>query len=177
MKKTKRNGFTLIELALVIFIIGFLLSVVFSSLKNLIAPDVYSESELLTAVLKNYYKQAQLQNINILLELNLDKNTYSAKKKYFDEENGFQYKEILQKDLPATIQIISIINVDGILQDSGIVKIPFTYNAISADYIIHIGKDDNIENSIIIYRYGGKVEIKKGRVDTFSNHEKIFKQD
>ena len=167
MQKAIRKGFTLIELTIVVFLVGFLLSIVFSSVRNLFSSQVTPEVEVFTSSLKHYFKQAQLKNSNIIFELDIDNQNYTVKQNYFDEEEGLKEEEIFKKELSSNVEFISVIDVNGIVYDSGIIKIPFTYDGVGADYIIHIGQDREVENSIILYRYGGRVSIKSGKVETF----------
>lgn len=160
-----RKGLTLVELAVVISIIGLLMSMVISSLANLIRQSVADTSEKLKSAIQFCYETAILNNQTVILEIDIEEDKYTAYKLNRKEE-GVEEKKILESGkLPSYSSIVDITDLRGMKYESGKLRIPFTHNGTAGDYNIHIGDETKIRKTILVYKYRGKIVLKDGEVN------------
>ncbi len=160
-----RKGLTLVELAVVISIIGILMTMVISSLANLIRPSVADTSEKLKAAILFCYQTAILNNQTVILDLDIEEDKYTAYKINRKEE-GLEEQKILESGkLPSYSSIVNVTDLRGVKYETGHLRIPFTHNGTSGDYNIHIGDEVKIKKTILVYKYRGKLSLKDGEVN------------
>ncbi len=158
---SRRRGLTLIEIVVVVSILGIILSISISSLKNFIRPSTVDVAEKLKATLIYCHNTAIIHNQAVILQIDIENNKYFAHR-IIRSETGISEKKIIEIKLSSSGRLIDVVDLRGITYDTGIVKIPFTYNGVSEDFSIHLGDEYKIKKSVLNYRYNGKVIIKEG---------------
>ena len=158
---SRRRGLTLVEIAVVVSIMGVLLSVSITSISSFIRPSATDVSEKLKAAIIYCHKSAIIHNQAVILQLDIDNNQYFAHR-IVRSETGISEKKIMEVKLSSSGKLIDIVDIRGIKYDTGVVKIPFTYNGVSEDFSIHLGDEYRIKKSVLNYRYNGKVIVKDG---------------
>jgi general secretion pathway protein H len=156
-----RRGLTLIEIVVVVSILGIILTISISSLKNFIRPSAVDVADKLKATLIYCHNTAIIHNQAVILQLDIENNKYIAHR-IVRSETGISEKKIIEINLSSSGRLIDVVDLRGIKYDTGIVKIPFTYNGVSEDFSIHLGDEVKIKKSVLNYRYNGKVIIKEG---------------
>jgi general secretion pathway protein H len=159
--QSPRKGLTLVEIVVVVSIMGLLLSISITSVSNFIRPSTTDVSEKLKAAIIYCHKSAIIHNQAVILQLDIDKNQYIAHR-IVRTETGITEKKILEVKLSSSGRLIDVVDLRGILYDSGVVKIPFTYSGVSEDYSIHLGDEYRVKKSVLNYRYNGKVVVRDG---------------
>ncbi|EQA37634.1 prepilin-type cleavage/methylation N-terminal domain protein [Leptospira inadai serovar Lyme str. 10] len=161
-RRSSRSGFTLIEIAIVVFIIGAIMMLVLPSVAKMFTPGAQEEAILLHDVVTFCYRRAKLNQRTIFLELNIDEEKYVVIEVERGEE-GMKEKPIFQeRDLPSSSSIVDIMDARGYRYVKGKVRIPFSPLSIAEDFYIHLGPDPEIKRTLIVRRYGGKSEIRDG---------------
>jgi len=158
---SRKRGLTLIEIVVVVSILGVILSISVSSLKNFIRPSTIDVAEKLKATLIYCHNTAIIHNQAVILQIDIENNKYFAHR-IVRSETGISEKKIIEINLSSSGRLIDVVDLRGIKYDTGIVKIPFTYNGVSEDFSIHLGDEYKIKKSVLNYRYNGKVIIKEG---------------
>jgi prepilin-type N-terminal cleavage/methylation domain-containing protein len=156
-----RKGLTLIEIAVVIAVMGTIMAIAISSLRGLIRPSAKDTASKFQSALYFCYKNAIVHNSAVVLKIDLDLNEYNAFRIIRTEE-GMKEKKILSAKLPKHSRILSVQDIRGIRQETGIALIPFTHSGVSQDYNFYFGGDSGIEKTVMNYRYNGKVIVLNG---------------
>ncbi|MEM7181830.1 MAG: prepilin-type cleavage/methylation domain-containing protein [Spirochaetota bacterium] len=166
MKRSQiRKGLTLVEQVVVVMIVGMLISMTMSSLMNLINPSAEDDADKLKASFIYCYQTARIKNQTVILELDIEKNSYQAFRLNRGDE-GIDKKKLL--DVSMAIDIVHVTDMRGIKYEAGKLKIPFTYSGVSEDYNIHLGSGGEIKKTVQLYRYNGRVVLKNGEKDRIS---------
>ena len=164
------DGFTLIEISIVILLMGFLLSVSVPAIReNFLTDDLKSASRKLTATI-NYIKNRAVANYEEhILVINIDKGRYWYESEYMNEK---EIEEARKKivSLPDGIRIedIHIKNYEKI--STGEIVIKFNRKGYNRFTLIHIGSNKGKKFSFLIRPFLGKITLMEDYVD----FEEIF---
>ncbi|MDV6237003.1 prepilin-type N-terminal cleavage/methylation domain-containing protein [Leptospira ellisii] len=157
-----RKGFTLIEFIIVTAILAGLITILGNTAKDFLVPSSSDAAQTLKQAAEFCYRKSILTNTTMVLELDIDNDTYTVKK-ILRDEGGLKEEPVFKpKKLPYNSEIIDITDIRGFRYTKGIVKIPYTYLGISADYSVHLGNDPSIYQTVVVYRYGGKAAVLEG---------------
>lgn len=151
------------ELAVVIMIVGMLISILASTdLKKLILPSSSDSSEAFAEILRFSYKTARIRHQTLLVNLDLEKNIYSLEA--LSREDGAIKKRFLvkEKEFPYGLILMKVIDNRGTVFEKTKMEVPFTPDGVSEDYSFQIGNGEVVQKTVILKKYGGKVEIKSG---------------
>ncbi|TGK04268.1 type II secretion system protein [Leptospira langatensis] len=160
----KRSGFTLIELAIVVSLIGVMFALVLPSLTSLFTPGAQEEAMVLHDVVTFCFRRAKLYQRTVYLQLNIDTETYTVIDMDRDDTGLKEIPVFKDRELPSSSSIVDVMDGRGYRYVNGKVRIPFSPLAISEDFYIHLGPDPEIKRTLIVRRYGGKSEVKDGEV-------------
>ncbi|WP_411822692.1 type II secretion system protein [Leptospira sp. 'Mane'] len=174
-QKPARSGFTVVELVLVIFIVGFLMVFVGGSLQNLLVPTTEDISAKLSESFRFGAEKAQLTNQSVAFKYNFE----TAEYQFFllkREEGGIEEEPILKKSkLPFYSKILKARDVSGKVVYQGDLKILFSPQGTTTDIFLYIGSESEIKKTMQLFRYGSKIKIHKGEYiyEEPSKQEKI----
>lgn len=171
-----RKGLTLVEIAVVVFIMGILMSYVISSLKNIFRPSVADTVEKFRQSIVFCYQSALLHNQAVLLKVNLDDQKYTAYR-VVRSEDGITEKKIIASSFTSNSHVREIVDIRGVVHERGEIVIPFTYTGVSEDYSFHFGDDSGTQKTLLLYRYNGKITIKDGEVTRKARNDSTKKSD
>ncbi|TGK08685.1 type II secretion system protein [Leptospira fluminis] len=161
-RKGRNSGFTLIEIAIVVFIVGTLMILVLPSVAKIFTPGSQEEATILHNVVTFCYRRAKLNQRTVFLELNIDDEKYKVIEVERGEEGMVEKPLFEDKELPSSSSLVDIMDARGYRYVKGKVRIPFSPLAVSEDFYIHLGPDPEIKRTLIVRRYGGKSEIREG---------------
>ena len=134
-----RNGFTLLEISLVILLIGIILSLVLPNIgihKSRLEKE--REIEQLSQTIKYLYDLSQIQNKEIILLFDLDENKFQAVSLIDGEEEYI----LSEKRLSYALKIQDIVNSEGDKITQGTVSLTFNPAGFVEPATIHfIDKD------------------------------------
>jgi len=160
-----RKGVTIVEMAIVIFLMSLLLSIVFSLVQNF---SIFKTTEGEAGILKDMYSLAKRTAIKsgqiIYMEFDLDENRYII------------YRKIRNKELENQ-PIIYIKTFSGQRIDSGKITINFYPQGLNDEIYIYFGSENNIKNTVIYPRYDKYAIIKKGEYLQEETYEKLLEED
>lgn len=164
------DGFTLIEISIVIILMGFLLSVSVPAIReNFLTDDLKSTSRKLTTTI-NFLKNKSVSNYeDHILIINIEKG------KYWYESENMNEKELEEArkkvvNMPGGIRIEDIHIKDSEKIFTGEVAIRFTKKGHNRLTLIHIGSNKGDKFSFLIRPFLGKVKLLEDYVD----FEEIF---
>ncbi|MFC1838697.1 Tfp pilus assembly protein FimT/FimU [Thermodesulfobacteriota bacterium] len=166
------DGFTLIEISIVILLMGFLLSVTVPAIReNFLTDDLKAATRKLTATI-NFIKNRSVSNYeDHILVINIEKG------KYWYEAEHMNEKE-LEEARKRAVNIPDGIRIEDIhIKDSGKIftgeaAIRFTKKGYNRLTLIHIGSNKDDKFSFLIRPFLGKVKILEDYVD----FEEIFRR-
>ncbi len=136
----KSNGFTLLELSLVILVIGIVLSLVLPNIgihKSKLEKE--RQIEKISQTIKSVYDLSQVQNKEIVLSFNLDENKFQAVS-LVDGDGGFS---LPGKKLSSALKIKDIVNFKGDKITEGIVSLIFNPAGFVEPATIHFIDSDS----------------------------------
>jgi Tfp pilus assembly protein FimT len=171
-----RKGVTIVEMAIVIFLMSLLLSIVFSLVQNF---SIFKTTEGEAGILKDMYSLAKRTAIKsgqiIYMEFDLDENRYIIYRKIRNKE--LENQPIVERKLFITNRIIYIKTFSGQRIDSGKLTINFYPQGFNDEIYIYFGSENNIKNTVIYPRYDKYAIIKKGEYLQEETYEKLLEED
>ena len=158
-----RSGLTLIETAVVILVIGILISILATIANNFAAlRTVENETDSLKSTLVFYRTAAIKSNQVVYLNFDLDEKSYHAYR-YLRTEDELEKKIILSKRFLSTSNsILGISFAGGKKVEKGTVEVPFSPDGVAEELAVYFGRDVEIKSTLIYSRYGNDVRVYEG---------------
>jgi prepilin-type N-terminal cleavage/methylation domain-containing protein len=155
------HGFTLIELTMVIFLVGLMLSIVLPNLKSLALSDNLKNSlRTLTSTVNELRYQAIRENQAYYL--NYD---FGTKKFWTDSSYLTIEQRVLAKQnaiaLPADVNVIDISFLDGEVLTTGQTSIGINKEGYADPAVIHMGSNDGRQFTFVLRPFLASVNIVK----------------
>ncbi|MCB1139620.1 MAG: prepilin-type N-terminal cleavage/methylation domain-containing protein [Leptospiraceae bacterium] len=157
-----RQGFTLVEMAIVLLVMGVVLAVItslISSIPNLKSTE--TEAETLAGNFQRARNTALFTNSTFYLEFNLDENTYRG---YLIErvDGEAREKEKFDHSLASSNGLVAIsVGLSGRVE-TGKVRITFLPDGSAEQVAVYLGEPPLASQTVIMNRYGGTTKILKG---------------
>ncbi len=165
-KSKVRNGMSLVEMALVILIVGILMSLVLTMVRYAVSfRDAESEAKKLASILEFSKNAAMTSNETIQLEIDMKNQKYKGYRATRASE-GRGAKEIIPEvKLGESYSIMGIRISQGSLQKEGTFSLRFSPTGLSDEVSIYFGpKHGRIEWTVYLSRYSGSALIEKGEM-------------
>lgn len=157
-----RGGFTLVEMAIVLMVMGVVLAVLtslISSIPNLRSTE--TEAETLAGNFQRARNTALFTNSTFYLEFDLDKNSYRG---YLMQRiNGkVEENEKFDHSLAASNGLVGIsVGLSGRVE-TGKVTVSFLPDGTAEQVAVFLGEPPLPSKTVILNRYGGNTEIHTG---------------
>ena len=168
--KVNRKGFTLLELALVLFLIGLVLSISMPRVGNfLFQSDLKSVARYLKSVVYLMRAKSISTNSYTTLHFDLDRNIYwgtgiDKTKKSIDEGN--EGTSIVSRvNLPEGIRFMDALNINSEKKTLGVLTSTFNPKGMFEETILHLADADQNVMTIIINAFTGSFMIYDEYVD------------
>lgn len=164
-KRPLRNqGFTLIELTMVIFLISLMLTITLPKLQNIALSDTLKNTlRTLTSTVNELRYQAIRENQTYYL--NYD---FGTKKFWSDSPNLTIEQRTLAKQnavaLPSEISVIDITFIDGEVLSAGQVSIAINKEGYADPAVIHLGSNDGRQYTFVLRPFLANINIVKDYV-------------
>ena len=166
LKITGRGkGYTIIELAVILSVISILIVFLSTSIPGLISRSGENAPQRIRSAAGFSYRYALVNHSMVVMEIDIEKNSFKIQALVWGE-NGMEESE-LYPETSLGEDVVDILDARGYRADTGIVKIPYSYDGTSENFIVHTGHDGNISASVIIEKYHGKVRIVNGETVEF----------
>ena len=166
LKITGRGkGYTIIELAVILSVISILIVFLSTSIPGLISRSGENASQRIRSAAGFSYRYALVNHSMVVLEIDIEKDTFKIYAVVWGE-NGVENSE-LYPETRLDEDVVDILDARGYRTDTGIVKIPYSYDGTSENFIIHNGHDGVVSTSVIIEKYHGKVRVVSGETVEF----------
>ncbi len=164
---TYRRGLTLVEMAIVILVIGLLMAISLSMVRNfLFLGDVENAAKKFSKRLVFVRNAAIKSNQIIYFEIDLDKESYRAYRLDQDNPEGQEQVLLTKTTLPESHSIHTVSSPTGNRMSEGKVVIPFLPSGLADGMAIYFGpKNETIEATVIYHRYSGKATIHTKEAD------------
>jgi len=162
-------GFTLLELAVVLFIIGLIMTIAMPYFRGLQGAQLKSEARRLASRANYLYEEAGAQKVLLRITFDLDNNSYSvgrldpmAPKPAFTPERGPAGVSVM---LPARVRLRDVWVEGAGTFRRGVVSCQF-YPSGSVDAtVVHLGDDDGAILTLAINSFSGRVSIVRGNLN------------
>lgn len=153
------NGFTLIEISIVILLMGFLLSLTVPAIRdNFLTDDLKTASRKLIATI-NYIKNRSISDYeDYLLVIDVEKGKYWYESEYMSETELDEAKKKVIK-IPEGIQIEDIHFKDSEKIFTGEAIIRFTKKGYNRFTLIHIRSKEGEKFTFLIRPFLGRVKL------------------
>ena len=157
------DGFTLIEVSVVLLVLTVLTYLMSSLLSNMsIFKSTEGEAELLKKSMLFCSQTASISNEVIYLELDLDDESYRAYRMERSDEGAKEEEIIHKRSLSNFHSIISVSVSGGGRINEKKLTIPFAPDGIAQELAIYLGPDPEVNNTILLRKYGSHVDIVQG---------------
>ncbi len=170
------RGLTIVEMAIVLFIMSLMLIIVFSLVRTF---SVFKTTQDEAEILKDMYMFAKRSAIKsgqiVYMDINIDENKYIIYRKERKEELKDQI--LVERNLFFTNKIIYLKLHSGKKIDYGKVTIYFYPQGFNDEVSIYLGSGNHIKKTIIFPRYGRYSIIKSGVFEDMDTTEKILEED
>ena len=154
-----QEGFTLIELTMVIILLGFMLSLTLPRLRDVALSDNLKNTiRKMTAMVNEIRYQAIKDNTEYYLIYDFGSNQFWVDSPYFTEEEHFAAKEGAFS-LPSDIRVIDIYFKGGEQKSDGAIYIVFSKEGYIIPTIIHFGSNDGRRFTFVLRPFLGDVEV------------------
>lgn len=160
-RKTLKNreGFTLIELSMVIFLIGLIVSLVLPQIRDAALSDTLKNTAMvLTSTVNEIRYQAVKDNRECLLKFNFETKVFWADLPWFTEEDR-NVTESLSFSLPSDVEVMDISFKDGSTYTSEEVSITFSREGYITPAVIHLASKDGRRFSFILRPFLGDASV------------------
>jgi len=162
--KWTREGFTLVELMLVIILIGIVLVLAVPSTRNVLIGDhLKKASRQIIGLERQLRTDAVRKQLDHILCLDLSKATYWV----ITSDMTPQKQDEIKKNpghLPPDVQIMDVVQENNIKTSVGEVRIKFGRNNICAPAVIHLSHEEE-KMTIVINPFLGITDIYNQYVD------------
>ena len=164
-----KRGFTLLELTLVIFLIGLMLSLSMPRLGNfLFHSDLKSVARSMKSVVYLLRSKSISTNAYTVLHFDLDNNLYwgSYAKPTKESETSLESAPIVSRiKLPEGIRFLDASNINSPRQKFGVLTSTFNPKGMLEETILHLADRDENLMTIIINAYTGSFMLYEEYVD------------
>jgi prepilin-type N-terminal cleavage/methylation domain-containing protein len=164
-----RKGFTLLELALVMFLIGLVLSISMPRLGNFIFhTDLKSISRSLKSVVYVMRSKSISTNTYTILHFDLDQNLYwgtAAAKTKQPSDTPEETPVVSPVKLPPGIRFVDAGNINSVKKTFGVLSSAFNPKGMFEETVLHMADRDENVMTIIINAFTGSFMIYDEYVD------------
>lgn len=159
MTKVKNNGFTLIELIVVISLISIMLFFFIPGFNNAVLPDNKKEAArlIISTVKELRHRSIRTQKL-FFLNISLDTNRIWVSNESMDREEFYNAEE-KGYQLSDNVEVLDLEYPEKGKISSGVADICFYKNGYSDKVFIHIEDNDNNRISLLIEPFLSKVKL------------------
>lgn len=159
-----KQGFTLVELLLVIVLIGVVLVLAVPSMRDILTGDnLKKASRQFIGLERKLRGEAVRDQIDYILCLDLPNSTYWVLASDMTPEKQDEIKKI-PKHLPSDIAILDVVGENNKKQSDGEVRIKFGKNNICSPAVIHLAYEED-KMTIVINPFLGVTDVYDKYVD------------
>ena len=159
------RGFTLIELTLVIFLMGLLLSLTIPRFRDaVLSDDLRGTTRKLIVKIGELRSASIRDNRDYILRFNLEANQYWVEDSGMSELEQVTAREQSTR-LPDDVHILDIWFMGTDKQVTGEVGIRFYRKGYVRPSLIHLGSEDGRKFTLTLRPFMGKVEVTEGYVE------------
>lgn len=159
-----KQGFTLVELLLVIVLIGVVLVLAVPSMRDILSGDnLKKASRQFIGLERKLRGEAVRDQIDYILCLDLPNSTYWVLASDMTPEKQDEIKKI-PKHLPSDIAILDVVGENNKKQSDGEVRIKFGKNNICSPAVIHLAYEED-KMTIVINPFLGVTDVYDKYVD------------
>lgn len=153
------GGFTLIELSMVIFLMGLIVSLVLPQIRDAALSDTLKNTAMvLTSTVNEIRYQALKDSRECLLKFNFESKRFWADLAWITDEER-NVAETLSFSLPSDIEVMDICFKDGSTYTSGEVSIPISREGYITPAVIHLSSRDGRSFSFILRPFLGDASV------------------
>lgn len=168
--RLNKKGFTLLELALVMFLIGLVLSISMPRLGNLLFhTDLKSVARSLKSVVYVMRSKSISTNTPTILHFDLDQNLYwgtAVPKKSRQPSNAHEETSLVSPvKLPSGIRFLDAGNINGEKKTFGVLSSAFNSKGMFEETVLHMADRDENVMTVIINAFTGSFMIYDEYVD------------
>ena len=154
-----REGFTLIELTMVVFLLSIMLSLTLPSLRDIALSDNLKNTvRTMTSTVKELRYQAIKNGEEYDLVFSFGSKEFWTDSAHLTDEERVAAKKN-SFSLPSDVRVIDISFRDGEKKTSGEVSIGFSKEGYIVPSVIHLGSEDGRQFSFILRPFLGDVDI------------------